>query len=131
MASFNQAIFGSPDCGQMNYRPAVTARDNSSTTLPTGPTVTADGVTIANYQRVLFTNLTTGNNNVYLATGIGDPVNGVQWHLQLDGPGSPGGPTAAAPAVLDTIYVQEGTTYSQLLLGWTGSAWITLTLTIP
>lgn len=121
--SFGTSIFGSPALPQFNYRPNVYLQDSTDTTLPTGATPTIDGVLVANFQRVLFTNLTTGNNQVYAATGVGDPVNGVQWHLQIDGPGSAGGPSSAAPAPLDIIYVQDGTAHAGAFMGWTGSAW--------
>ncbi len=65
--------------------------DPIDTTLPTGPSATIDGVSVTEGMMILFTNLTTGNNRVYKATGVGvslvwitqsvwtnglDPING-------------------------------------------------------
>lgn len=48
--------------------------DPLSTSLPTGSTATFDGVSIANNQLVLFSNLASGNNQVYKATGVGSSI---------------------------------------------------------
>lgn len=45
--------------------------DPISTTLPTGTSVTIDGVSGSNGDLVLFTNLSSGNNRVYKLTGVG------------------------------------------------------------
>jgi hypothetical protein len=45
-----------------------------STTLPTGPTVTIDGSAGVDGDLVLFTNLVSGNNQVYLLGGVGTSI---------------------------------------------------------
>lgn len=45
--------------------------DPVSTTLPTGPSYTGDGVAITEGQTVLFANLASGNNRIYKVSGVG------------------------------------------------------------
>jgi hypothetical protein len=49
----------------------ATLFDPVSTTLPTGTGATIDGVTLTNSMTVLFTNLTTNPNRVYMVSGVG------------------------------------------------------------
>lgn len=48
--------------------------DPISTTLPTGPTATIDGVAVVNDYLVLFSNLGSGNKRVYKAAGVGTSI---------------------------------------------------------
>jgi hypothetical protein len=48
--------------------------DPLSTSLPTGAAATFDSVAISNGQLVLFSNLASGNNQVYRATGVGSSI---------------------------------------------------------
>lgn len=72
--------------------------DPISTTLPSGPTATIDGVAVVNGYVVLFSNLSASNNRAYKASGVGtsitwaaqpifgtpyDPVNGDQVIIKL------------------------------------------------
>lgn len=52
-----------------------------STTLPTGPSVTIDGVVITNGMTVLFSNLSSGNNRIYKVSGVGTSLS---WVAQAD-----------------------------------------------
>lgn len=70
---------------------------------------TLDGVTIASGNRVLITNLTSGNNNVYIVSGSTG-----NWTLTEDVNLASSG---------DTVYVQDGT-YAGMRYTYNGTAWI-------
>jgi hypothetical protein len=90
--------------------------DAFSTTLPVGVGVLIDGVSIANNDLVLFTNLTSGNNQVYKANVSGGSVIG--WANQLTFEGN------AAPAVGDMVIVQVGTSYAMQIARFNGTNWL-------
>jgi hypothetical protein len=52
----------------------VTFVDPLSTTLPTGASVTIDGIAGSNGDLVLFTNLLSGNNEIYKLSGVGTSI---------------------------------------------------------
>jgi hypothetical protein len=52
----------------------VTYYDPNSTSLPTGTSVTVDGVMATNGDTVLYSNLTTGNNQIYTLSGVGSSI---------------------------------------------------------
>lgn len=71
--------------------------DPTTTTLPTGTSATVDGVTLVDGDRVLYTNLSSGNNKIYEVSGVGvslvftaqsdfigseDPVDGERCSIQ-------------------------------------------------
>lgn len=52
----------------------VRTYDAVSTSLPTGVSVVSDGVTLANGDLVLFSNLSSGNNRIYKLSGVGSSI---------------------------------------------------------
>lgn len=91
------------------YRKEADARDSVSAELPTGADVVVDGHTIVDGDRVLFTALTAGSNEVYVA---GSASTAVTWTVAKDLERS----TATAQEG-DTLVVLNGTIYEL-------SAWI-------
>ncbi|MGA9042268.1 MAG: hypothetical protein WB421_17175, partial [Terriglobales bacterium] len=85
----------------LTFRLEVQAKDDVSTTLPATTATAIDGYTVVNGDRVLFTNLATGNNEVYVATVTGTAVS---WTAAEDLHR-----TTAAPSLGDTIIVENGT----------------------
>jgi len=84
--------------------------------LPTGTSATIDGVVVVNGDRVLFTNLSSNNNRVYVVSGVGTAL---LWTLETDGKNGDG-----SPADGDLVYVQEGAASGDLTWGYTGTSWI-------
>lgn len=97
------------------YRPPVAAIDTSSTSLPTGASVTVDGYTVANGDRILFSALSVNNGRVYVASGIGSSV---VWTLAIDGQAGDGTPTNG-----DTVAVKNGTYFGFSRWTYYGGAW--------
>ena len=93
----------------------VTYYDLVSTTLPTG-TVTEDGFTVNAGDRVLFSNLSSGNNEVYTAQGTGTTITG--WLLQFPFGG------AAAPSNGDTVMVEDGNGFRDQIGKFNGTTWV-------
>ena len=100
----------------LRYRQEAQARDSVSTTLPTGAVV-VDGYTIVNNDRVLFTNLASGNNEIYVATVAGGVVNA--WTAAEDL-----ARTSAAPVEGDTLIIENGTVYKEAGYTWNGTQWV-------
>lgn len=74
--------------------------DPVTTTLPSGASFTIDGVNLTNGKTVLFSNLSSGNNRVYKAAGVGS---GITWTQQSVFS------TGAVPIVGDDVIVNLGT----------------------
>jgi len=89
--------------------------------LPTGTSATIDGVVVVNGDRVLFTNLSSNNNRVYVVSGVGTAL---AWQVQAEGQAGSGAPTDG-----DVLDVQEGETYADRILQYTGTAWASITST--
>jgi len=87
-------------------------RDPLSTTLPTGATVTIDGVAGVNGDTVLFTNLATNNNRIYELSGVGSSI---AWsalstfNYSLD------------PADGDSVRIQKGDIFADQLAVFNGT----------
>lgn len=88
-----------------NDTPLVKAKyyDPASTTLPIGNPVTEDGSSVNAGELVLFGNLGSGNNQVYMANGTGTNITG--WTAQHVFNGS------LTPSSGDTVIIQEGTAF--------------------
>jgi hypothetical protein len=100
--------------GSFPYVMVVDYVDSVSTVLPTGATVTIDGFAGVNGDRVLFTNLLTGNHEVYVLGGVGTaitwtPINGFQ--------------NGAIPLSGDQIKVLKGIGYASQLGIFNGTTW--------
>ena len=100
----------------ISFRPAVQLFDNVHTTLPTTTATLIDGVTITNGMRVLFVDLSSNNNQVYLATVV---VTAVTWAAQDDN-----GRGTAAPSLGDSIIVLQGTVYGGSQWTYNGTAFV-------
>lgn len=129
-------------------RPDCIAWDSSSTALPAPSTTapTADGVTLANGNRVLYTALTTAgepNNWVYVCTVTS--YAGVNTYMMVPAhdsrnPNQMGATTVSvgtgqllangggAPEALDMLMIDQGSTNAGKLVCFTGTAW---TNTVP
>jgi hypothetical protein len=113
--------FAAQDAATKHYvdmigtRPFVTLKDDTAVILPTGSAYTADGQPVVNGNRVLFTNLVTGNNEVYVVGGVGTSLT---WTLATDGQNGDGTPAAG-----DILLVLDGTANGQKLFDYTGAAW--------
>lgn len=88
--------------------------DPISTTLPTGSSVMIDGNAGVNGNRVLYTNLASGNNQIYTLGGVGTSIT---WT-----------PLAAFPAGVspsngDRVEALLGTTYSDAMGVFNGTTW--------
>lgn len=89
--------------------------DDTSTSLPSGPTATIDGLSVANGDKVLFINLTTvSDRGVYVASGVGSSIvwtklpvfNGSD--LPYDGA---------------LVYIKEGASYLHAMWEYDGIDW--------
>lgn len=76
--------------------------DSADTSLPTGPTATIDGVSVANDMYVLFTNLSVGNNRVYKASGVGSSISWAVQNVFSAG---------VAPSIGESVIVEQGTSF--------------------
>lgn len=99
--------------GQGGGVPTVIYWDNSSTTLPSSTPYAPDGTNIINGDTVLFTNLSSGNNEVYQAT-ISGPT--ISWTLLALGQNFTGVPTTG-----DSLYITSGTLRHDSLIFYNGS----------
>lgn len=95
---------------------AVTLRNAASTTLPTGNPVVIDNVTVNAGDLVLFTALSSGNNVVYKAVGIGTNI--TSWTTQLLFSGS------AIPTDGSMVAIQQGASFEDQLALYTSSKWV-------
>jgi len=111
---------------QLQNAGEVTAMDSSSTTLPTGSAPTADGVTLQNYNKVLYSALTT-NPGVYEITGgVGTPSGATFSPVQQ----LPSGDSGLQPSLGCALYVQEGTSNGGTCQVWNGSEWVSASVSI-
>lgn len=76
--------------------------DSVDTTLPTGASATIDGVSVTNNMFVAFTNLSSGNNRIYKATGVGTSI---VWTVQS------AFSNGVAPTTGEAIIVEQGTSF--------------------
>jgi hypothetical protein len=90
--------------------------DPLSQTLPTGNPVVEDGINLNAGDLVLFSNLTVGNNQIYMANGTGTNITG--WTLQYLWNGS------ATPTAADTVIVQEGNSFKDAIGKFNDTTWV-------
>lgn len=101
--------------GENNKRNLVRVLDNVSTSLPGGPAVVIDGITLANNDKVLFTNLTTeSDRGIYAVNGIGSSAT---W-TKLDAFNG-----SDLPYIGALVQVQEGTSFLHAAHEWDGISW--------
>lgn len=92
--------------------------DPVSTTLPSGTSATIDGETLANGDLVLFSNLSSDNNRVYQASGVGSSI--VWTEVEVFGPGDS---LQATPLDADTARIQRGDFFQDQLAVYNGTDW--------
>ena len=102
----------------LEWRPAVNLLDSVDTVLPATTATLIDGVTVTNGMRVLFTTLSSGNNEIYTAAVSGSAIT---WTLATDGITGTGVPGAG-----DAVLVLQGTNYSEAAYNYSGvsNTWV-------
>jgi hypothetical protein len=100
----------------ISFRPAVALFDSVDTTPPSSTSTPIDGVTVTNGMRVLFVNLSSGNNEVYVATVV---LTAITWAAQDDNDRM-----SPAPVSGDSITVLQGTTYGGSQWTYNGTAFV-------
>lgn len=92
----------------------VDYHDPLSSVLPTGTSVTIDGEVAANGDRVLFTNLSVGNNKVYELSGVGVSL---VWTQTLDF-------NNGTPEDGDTTIILSGQAFAEAIGKFNGTDWV-------
>lgn len=100
----------------LTWRPAVRLFDSVDSVKPTTTATLIDSVTVTNNNRVLFVNLASGNNEVYVSTVSGSAIT---WTLALDGQNLDG-----TPAEGDAVLVTEGTNFAGSAWDYNSTAWV-------
>jgi hypothetical protein len=93
----------------------ATFYDNTSTSLPTGTTYTADGVVIANGQSVLFSDLGSGNNEIYVVSGVGTSLAWTSQHVFTNG--------QTTPSDGDQVLILQGNSFANQVGTFDGTIW--------
>lgn len=93
----------------------VTFHDPLSTTLPTG-SVTLDGIAVTAGDTCLFSTLTSGANQIYLAAGVGTAISG--WSAQYKFHG------LQAPVNGDSVFVLKGMGFALQIGRFDGTTWL-------
>jgi len=96
----------------------VTFIDPVSTSLPSGPSITIDDVVASNGDLILFTNLNSGNNRVYLLSGIG--VNAAWSAQDFFGPSST---LDEDPTDGDMVTATKGAFFANQTAQFDGTQW--------
>lgn len=92
----------------------TTYHDPISAALPTGTSVTIDGQAGVNGDRVLFTNLASGNNKIYELGGVGVSLT---WTVTNDF-------NAGTPEDGDTVIVLAGDSFREAIGKFDGTDWV-------
>ena len=106
-------IIGGSGAGEGTGLTKVDYHDPVSTVLPTGATVTIDGQSGVNGDRVLFSNLSSDNNKVYTLSGVGSSI---AWESTLDF-------NLGDPEDGDTVIVTSGDSFAEQLGKFDGTNW--------
>ena len=88
--------------------------DPISTVLPTGSSVMIDGNAGVNGNRVLYTNLASGNNTIYTLGGVGTSITWTQLAAFQAG---------VSPSNADRVKVLLGNTYADAIGFFNGTSW--------
>lgn len=111
-----EVIDGAPLIPSFPALVQVTYFDPLNQTLPTGNPVTEDGSSVNAGDLVLFANLTSGNNQIYMAIGTGTNI--TSWTLQSLWNGS------SIPGSGDTVMVQAGSSFQNQIGKFNGTTWV-------
>jgi hypothetical protein len=116
-ASNAVATYGQLQTAQagLSIRPPVAAIDTVDTTLPTSNPV-VDTYSVALGDRILFTALSSGNNEVYVAGGT---LSSMTWTLATDGQDGTGLPSKG-----DILFIKNGTVHSNQQYAYEGTNWV-------
>jgi hypothetical protein len=93
----------------------VTFHDTQSSTLPSGATITIDGVAGANGDTVLFTNLSVDNNRIFELGGVGSSITWKplrEFGGQLD------------PGDGDMVIITDGDSFQESIGKFNGTDWV-------
>lgn len=90
----------------------ATFYDVTSTTLPTGTSVTIDGVLGTNGDTVLYANLSSGNNEIYTLSGVGTSI---AWTAARNFNG------ALTPTLGDTVIILKGNSFANQIGEFNGT----------
>lgn len=93
----------------------ATLYDPVDTTLPSSAPTTIDGVVVTTGMTVLFSNLSSGNNEIYLATVSGPTI---FWTVQTAFNG------AAAPVAGSLVSIAQGTAFGGSIGEFNGTTWL-------
>jgi hypothetical protein len=94
----------------------VTLIDQVTSSLPSSTPYTIDSVALADQDTVLFTNLTSGANEIYQASISGSTIT---WTLTTPFAGG----LNAAPAASDQVIIAQGTAFAQQVGTFNGTNW--------
>jgi hypothetical protein len=92
----------------------ATLNDPVDTSLPSSAPTTIDGVVVTTGMTVLFSNLSTGNNEVYLATVSGSSISWVAQSIF---------PNGIVPLSGDTVIFTQGTAFADQVAVFNGTSW--------
>jgi hypothetical protein len=105
----------------LSWRDPVDMLDTVNAAKPATTATTVDGETVADGDRVLFTNLSGGeladNNSVFLASV--DSAGDITWTQEQDGQDSSGEPTDG-----DVLFVRTGTNFADQTYAYNGTSWV-------
>lgn len=87
--------------------------DPISTSLPSGASATIDGISLANGDQVLFSNLSSGNNQIYEASGVGSSIS---WDVVRAFSNS-----SITPVESESVRIQRGDAFAQQLAVYDGT----------
>ena len=111
----SSAIIGEGSGGSGSGSVIVDLYDPSSTTLPAGPTAIIDGVSVSNGDWVLFSNLSSGNNQIYEVSGVGVSL---VWTLLTEFT------DGATPIDGESVRVTQGNGFAEQLALFDGSTFL-------
>ncbi len=94
----------------------ATYYDPVSTTLPTGNPVTEDGFSVNAGDLVLFSNLSSDNNQIYMANGTGTNI--TSWTAQYLFNGN------LSPSAADTVIIEEGNSFKDQIGKFNDTTWV-------
>lgn len=92
----------------------ATYKNSTNATLPTGTSYSPDGTAVVNGDTVLFTNLGSGNNEIYQVSGVGTSL---VWTVQASFSGF------ASPTAGSAIVISGGSAFAGQLGIYSGTAW--------
>lgn len=96
-----------------DYDILVNLYDPIDTSLPTGTSATIDGVAVSNGYNVLFSNLSSGNNKIYQASGVGSSLAWTPLNIFQN--------NQLTPVAGESVRIQQGTSFAEQLAIFNGT----------